>query len=210
MRGLNKIIGLILISGLPFIQQCGFDIEETNTVFKWVKKGNRLTYDMSMDGSKISDYRILAITEDPGIRHNLIFEENVQGVLNDPFENHLLLSIFSHVYRLKDGLHTTTCSSCSSNPCLSVKHYLKVPRRPTKYQSIAEYLCGDQILMYDTVLSIDSVITVPLGEFKTFVINEVLNQSIKFWSEEFGLIRVDNYSEYYSDTIRLELSKKNY
>lgn len=210
MRGLNKIIGLILICGLPFIQNCGYDIEETNTVFKWVKKGNRLTYDLNMDGNKIPNYRVMDIVEEPGFRDNLIFEENVPEVLNDPYEYHLLLSIFSHVYRIKDGLHTTTCSSCSANPCLSAKHYLKVPLRPKTNQSIPDYLCGDEILTNDIVISIDSLITVPLGQFKTFVINETLNQSIKFWNEEIGLIRVDNYNEYYSDTIRLELSKRNY
>jgi hypothetical protein len=210
MKELNKIITLILISGLPFIQNCGFDIEETNAVFKWVKKGNRLTYDLNMNGTKISNYRVMDIIEDPGIRDNLIFQENVPVVQNDPYEYHLFLRIFSHVYRIKNGLHTTACATCDAQPCISVKNYLKVPLSPKKNQSIPYYLCGDQILTYDIVLSIDSVITVPLGQFRTFVINETLNQSIKFWNEEVGLIRVDNYSEYYSDTVKLELSKKNY
>lgn len=210
MRGLKKLLALILISATPFIQNCGPDIDETNAFFKWVEKGNSLTYDLKIRESKISNYRVLDIIEDPGIKDNLIFIETIPTISNDPFEYELLLNIFTDVYRVKDGLHTTTCSSCTANPCLSVKDYLKVPLRPVKYQSIPDYLCADQTSTYDTVISTDSVIIVPLGRFKTFVIHDTFNRSIKFWNEEAGLIRVDNYNASYPDTVTLELSKRNY
>src|SRR5687768_15593976 len=210
MRNFNVVIGLILIISLPLLQNCGLDIEETNTNFKWVVKGNTLTYDLNMTDHKIPDYRILEITEDPGIRDNMIFKEIRPEIQDDPNLSYLLLDVFSHVYRLGDGLHTTACFSCNANPCLSVINYLKVPAKPKVGQSIPDYLCGDKVYTHDIVLSIDSLITVPLGQFRTFVINDTLRRSIKFWNESEGLIRVDNYNESLDDTIRLELSKKTF
>ena len=210
METLRLLISAFVILVILFFQSCGFDIEETDTNFKWVVEGNRLTYDLHMGDLKISDYRILEIVEDPGTRDNLIFKEVNPIIPNDPNGTQHLLDIFSHVYRLNDGLHTTACFSCNANPCLSVKNYLKIPAKPKDGQSIPDYVCGDNILSNDILISVDSVITVPLGNYKTFVINDTLNHSIKFWNEEEGLIRADNYDEHFSDTIKLVLSGKNY
>jgi len=210
METLRLLISAFVILVILFLQSCGFDIEETDTYFKWVAKGNRLTYDLHMGDLKISDYRFLEISQNASTRDNLIFKEVNPIIPNDPNGTQHLLDIFSHVYRLDEGLHTTACFSCDANLCLSVNNYLKIPAKPKDGQSIPEYVCGDDILGNDVVVSVDSVITVPLGKFKTFVINDTLNRSIKFWNEEYGLIRADNYDEHFSDTIKLVLSGKNY
>lgn len=206
-----KVIGLILFTWTLTLQNCVLDIDETNTSFRWVKKGNKLTYNLSKSGVDFPDYRILEITENQGISDNKIFKEVAPEIENDPLGRpYLVLGLFSHVYRLKDGLHTRTCFSCDSNPCFSSKNYLKVPANPTTGQKIPDYLCGDNILNYDMIIDSDSIITVPLGEFKTFVINDTLTKTIKFWNEEVGLIRVDNYNEFFDDTVKLKLSRTNY
>ena len=210
MKAFKTLIGLVLITVISTLQNCGLDVEETNTNFRWVSKGNKLTYDLNMGGSKIPDYRVLEIVEDPGLGEKMILNESISDIANDPNGTQLLLGLFSHVYRLNDGLHTSACFECDVNPCLSAKHYLKVPAKPINGQSIPTYLCADNILTHDIVVSIDSSISVPLGSFKTFVINDTLNRSIKFWNEEVGLIRVDNYSEGFASVVTLELSKKNY
>ena len=118
--------------------------------------------------------------------------------------------MFSHVYVVQDGLYTTACFKCSVNPCLSVKSYMKVPTRPFRRQSIPEYVCGDKVYTYDVVLGIDSIIKVPFGEFKTFVILDSMARSVKFWNEDAGLIRVDKFFEAKADTITFELASVNY
>ncbi len=211
MAKLKVLMTLGIVTTMLTFENCGFDIEETNTNFQWVVKGNRLTYDLNMADKKIENYRILEISENQGASSkNMTFIEISPDIPNDPNGTQLLLGLLFHVYRLNDGLHTTACFSCSVNPCLSVINYLKVPVSPTRGQSIPSYLCKDVTYSHDIVLSTDSLITVPLGKFKTFVINDTLRRSVKFWNEKIGLIRVDNYNEYLKDTVKLELSKTNY
>ena len=210
MRPIKTLIGIMLTISLPLLQNCGLDIEETDTNFKWVVQGNTLTYDLRMADQKISDYRILEIVENPGIRDNMIFKEVIPDVPDDPYDGNAVLRIFSHVYRLDNGLHTTACFKCGVTPCMSVINYLKVPATPATDQSIPDYVCGDQIYTYDVILSTDSLITVPFGQFNTFVINDTMGRSIKFWNESEGLIRVDNYNDFYEDTLKLELSARSF
>ena len=210
MKGLKIISGLLLLTTILSLENCGLDIEETNRNFPWVKKGNQLTYDLNMDGKRVPHYITLDIVENPGARDNLAFRESHLEIQNAPIRESKWLKLFEHVYRLNDGLHTTACFKCGINPCLSVINYLIVPANPKQDQIIPDYLCGDHILTNNIVLSIDSVVTVPLGEFKTFVIKDTLNESIKFWNEQVGLIRVDDYNDHSTDTAKLELSKTNY
>jgi hypothetical protein len=200
----------LAITVLFLLHHCGLDIKETNVNFDWVQKGNVLTYDLAMRNLKIPNYRELEIIEDTGVRTNLVFNEKVPDIQSDPFSRQILLGAFSAVYRLTDGLHTTACYSCTSNPCLDVIDYLKVPANPTRGQIISNLVCKDHPGSYDRVLSIDSTITVPLGQFRTFVIIDTLEMTIKFWSEKNGLIRVDNYNPSLKDTVILELAKKNF
>lgn len=210
MKKIKFLLTPLLIALILQQSNCGLDIEESNTNFRWVEVGNELTYDLKFGELTISGYRKLEIKLSQGIRENKIFWETIPEIQNDPNKSMPLLSIFNHVYKLKDGLHTTRCASCNSNPCISIKNHLKVPANPLIGKSIPDFTCGDEVNGSDIVISTDSTITVPMGKFKTFVINDTLNRSIKFWNEKVGLIRVDNYKEFFGDTVILELSGKNY
>jgi len=207
-----KNIGLVLfLIVLPvFLENCGFDIEESDRYFDWVKKGNTLTYNLRSTEYRVDKYSLLKIEESSGINDNMVFREETLPQKNDVPYFGPLLSVFSDVYRLDDGLHTATCSSCVSNPCISIQHYLKVPAKSGNIESIPEYSCAEKIYGYDVILRTDSIIEVPFGIFRTLVIHDTIKRNVKFWNEEAGLIRVDNYNRLQGDTLILELVETNY
>lgn len=187
----NTLIRVLFgFSFLFFAESCGLDIKEDFSNYPWVKEGNILTYDLVVSNSRLEEKLRIEILEDPGIRDNLTFRKYYESFDLDTPLIGATFFLMHHVYRMSDGLHTTTCNGCV-NPCLSVFNFLQVPARPILNQEIPEYSCDHSIFKSDFVISIDSLITVPHGTYETFVIQDTLMNTYSFWNEKIGLIRID-------------------
>lgn len=168
-----------------------------------------MIYDISSKGYSQQKNRVIKIEQ--GVREDhLMFRESLfNATADDPYKSQLITRIFSKVLRSKDGLNSTACHGCSAGACFSSMQFLMVPSTPKSGQSIPVYQCSDIIRHHDIIISIDSAIRVPIGDFRAVVIHDTLNNNLKFWNQDEGLLRIDNYT-YPTDTLYLKMSERNF
>ena len=179
------------------------------TSYQWVKLGNKLNYDLITDTATIPSYRQLEIIINPG-NSNLRFRENNIYDNDNNTTYFLLMDLDYNVYPAEDGLYTSVCVNCGWD-CFFGFNYLKAPKNPTLNQMLPEYFCKDEVeTMYKTI-TVDTIISVPLGTYKTFVLQDTSSFKKEYWNPDKGLIRLDFFNRTSNKlTESFVLSKTNY
>jgi hypothetical protein len=205
MKTLKNLLTVIPILTITLFESCELFPDDPNH-FQWIKEGHVLTYDLIYGDTTLNDFAKIEISRSD-ISDDLEFREtNSSTSFNGGNAGSLFM--FRRMVRLSDGLYELVCKNCQMvGPCAAFAS-LRVPLSPSAGQVLPRHICQDEIYTNDIVVSVDSLISSPVGDFKTIVVKDTLYNSFKFWSESKGLIRVDNYID--GNLASYVLSSTNY
>jgi hypothetical protein len=182
---------LILSVVLLFVSlfSCHKRIEEINKVYKfgWAKAGNKLYYDYYTTTDTLEDYRYLSIysfNSKTSCREEIPNYDTTSLSSNTLFFYYILNRDF--VIK-EDGLYEIGCEDCGFLGCSGAFEFLYAPNIPDLYQELPLFSCSLRSRSSNIVIATDSTVTVPMGTFKTYVL-EHSNGDKSFWSPDSGII----------------------
>lgn len=182
MRSLSIVLFFISLSS------CNKGTEVINKVYKfgWAKTGNKLYYDYYTATDTLKDYRYLSIYN---FSSKTAFREEIPKYDTGTFFNNpLFFRILDRGFVIKeDGLYGIGCESCGFFGCSQPFEFIYAPNQPVLYQNLPLFGCSNRSGSSNTVTAIDTTVTIPMGTFKTYIL-EHSNGDKSFWSPEDGII----------------------
>lgn len=180
------------------------EIAQTTYPFKWVKNAAWMQY----------DYYSLTDTVHNAFSMNIEGADSLSYLIfnfgNSAYKPRFTLRGRLKVYKRKDGLYSSSCPSCGFGPCFALNYAMRIPSKPVLNKIYPEYLCEDKVWFGLKVVSVNHEITTSLGTFKTIVLQDTASLSKEYWSEQSGLIRLEDMNEDGTLQARWDLSTKNY
>lgn len=179
-------VTLLLIAFIPVLFHSCHKDENDKVKFGWVKGGNRLYYDYYSPTDTIRDCRYLLILDNLFMENNPSSTDNFGMIFNILNRDHVVK---------KGGLYGLACENCDMGPlvCLNEFEFLYAPNAPALHQELPEYGCGRTPRWHNRIINVDTTITVPMGTFKTYVMQHYAFGDRSYWNPDEGLIRYDSY-----------------
>lgn len=166
------IIGIFI---LCVLYSCKKD-DNDKVKFGWAKNGKTFFYDQYKGSGVVKDYLRLAIYD------NEFFQDNVAAsTYMDILDRHFVIK--------KGGLFGLACEECNFGffSCLSKFEFLYAPNAPSLNQELPQYGCGRTPYYNTRIIKVDTVVSVPLGTFKTYVMLHQ-NGDKSYWNADNGII----------------------
>ncbi|MBK7428609.1 MAG: hypothetical protein IPI60_17140 [Saprospiraceae bacterium] len=175
--------------------------------FPWVRGGNTITYNFisgpySEKAALIFEVGVYEYTDLLQFQYTYPLWSNLP-VGGWAGENY-------NIVRKSRGIHKRFSADCGFGPIFSTQlDSLRVPSKPFIGDSFPEYRCGDRISNIHNVIEIKEV-SVPLGTFFTFVMQDSLYGKKEYWDEKNGLIMIVNFDKNGNETGRFEAASRNF
>lgn len=182
---MRKVILLLSVILSALFHSCHKD-KNDQVKFGWVKGGTRLYYDYYSPTDTIRDCRYLLIFASRFMEKNPSGTDNF-GMLFDVPDRDIVVK--------KGGLYGLACENCDMGPlvCLNEFEFLYAPNAPSPNQKIPVYGCGRTPRGHNRIITVDTTITVPMGTFRTYVMQHYAFGDRSYWNPNVGLIQYDNY-----------------
>lgn len=182
---------------LIFLSSCHKEKSE-GYKFSWTKIGTKLYYDYYTNNDTLKDYRLLTV----GTLHTTGFFVEEAPASPFPSSFPLLFHILENEFKIKkDGLYGIACKYCRGL-CLSDFEFLYAPNQPSLNQKIPVYGCDANIYYNNTIIARDTVVIVPWGTFKTYVMRHS-NGDKSYWNPDEGLIMYETTANNSKGTLKL-------
>lgn len=183
---------MVIILIIFYLSACKKDVNN-QIEFKWAENGTILFYDQYKNSAIVKDYLKIEILD------NNFFVNGVVG-------NSYMKILDRQFTRKKGGLYGLYCDDHYCY-CIPNKEFLYAPNQPYLNQELPEYNCGTTPDHINKVITIDTVITVPMGTYKTYVMQHY-NGDKSYWNANDGLIMYDKV-DFTNRTIVIETYKLN-
>jgi len=153
------------------------------------------------------DALILTIDKNPG-NSNLRFNFSYSGMIINDFSR--WIGDNYNVYIKSDGLYTDAYTTCSFAGFGSSFYFIKAPAKPKLYDIYYDYLCKDNIYTSYKVIEINKTISVPDGNYTTYVLQDTKSLTKEYWDEKNGIIKFELFDNTNILIGKYELASKNY
>jgi hypothetical protein len=184
---MKKILHLLLLP-IVLATSCKKDVND-KVEFKWAKNGTLLFYDQYKNSVIAKDYLKILIID------------------NRFLQNGTYMKILDTEFKIKKGgLYGLYCYDHYCY-CIPNQEFLYAPNQPYINQELPQYSCGTTPDFINKIIAVDTVVTVPMGTYKTYIMQHY-NGDKSYWNANDGLIMYDKV-DFTNRTTVIETFKLN-
>lgn len=177
------LYALFVVGMLPGAASCEKAVDDEP---QWFREHTRFYYDRVTDSSVSEGSWLLSVSSLNNGVDRFFYERPVDTSLRSWYT---IVSIFGNGF-LKprpDGLYGHASTTCNVGLISNSFDFLTIPANPESGARIPQYACERRNDGENEILSADTLVTVPAGDFRTFCVLHA-SGDMSWWNRDIGLV----------------------